>query len=207
MSRYDRSPSRRASRGGFALRSSDSTDVPTRSRSGIWILIGCSALVIGAFAVVFSAPTGQQGSRPAETPQPSEKALSQLAGEALPPNAEVDSPEPRRFEICVSVKQDCVVDGDTIYMSGTMIRVADIDAPEVNNPQCEFERQLADQATFRLMELLNEGEVSALPIGDRDEDQYGRKLRVLVRDGRSLGDILVSEGLARTWTGRREPWC
>jgi endonuclease YncB( thermonuclease family) len=30
---------------------------------------------------------------------------------------------------------------------------------------------------------------------------------VLVRDGRSLGDILVSEGLARTWSGRRQPWC
>jgi endonuclease YncB( thermonuclease family) len=28
-----------------------------------------------------------------------------------------------------------------------------------------------------------------------------------LRDGRSLGDQLVSEGLARTWSGRREPWC
>jgi endonuclease YncB( thermonuclease family) len=41
----------------------------------------------------------------------------------------------------------------------------------------------------------------------RDVDRYGRKLRVVVRDGRSLGDQLVAEGLARTWTGRREPWC
>lgn len=29
---------------------------------------------------------------------------------------------------------------------------------------------------------------------------------VFMRDGRSIGDILVSEGLARTWTGR-QPWC
>ena len=36
------------------------------------------------------------------------------------------------------------------------------------------------------------------PFG-RDEDRYGRKLRVVVRNGRSLGDQLVSEGLARTW--------
>lgn len=36
----------------------------------------------------------------------------------------------------------------------------------------------------------------------RDEDRYGRKLRVLVRNGRSLGDILVSEGLA--WRERGE---
>ena len=41
----------------------------------------------------------------------------------------------------------------------------------------------------------------------RDKDKYGRKQRVFMRDRRSLGDILVSEGLARTWTGRRLPWC
>jgi endonuclease YncB( thermonuclease family) len=45
------------------------------------------------------------------------------------------------------------------------------------------------------------------PIGGRDEDRYGRKLRIVTRGGRSLGDVLVAEGLARTWTGRREPWC
>lgn len=44
-------------------------------------------------------------------------------------------------------------------------------------------------------------------IGNRDADRYGRKLRVLVRNGRSLGDVLVNEGLARTWNGAREPWC
>ncbi|MBP2562403.1 endonuclease YncB(thermonuclease family) [Neorhizobium galegae] len=41
----------------------------------------------------------------------------------------------------------------------------------------------------------------------RDKDRYGRTLRSLTRHGHSLGDILVSEGLARTWAGRREPWC
>ena len=41
----------------------------------------------------------------------------------------------------------------------------------------------------------------------RDQDKYGRDLRVVVRSGRSLGDQLVAEGLARTWSGRREPWC
>ena len=42
---------------------------------------------------------------------------------------------------------------------------------------------------------------------EQDEDRYGRKLRVVVRDGWSLGETLVSEGLARRWTGRRLPWC
>src|SRR3546814_7595043 len=63
------------------------------------------------------------------------------------------------------------------------------------------------KATHRLRDLLNEGAFEVRPIGNRDEVRFGRKLRVVVRGGRSLGDQLVSEGLARTWTGRREPWC
>ena len=41
----------------------------------------------------------------------------------------------------------------------------------------------------------------------RDQDRYGRKLRIVTRGGESLGEMLVAEGLAREWTGRREPWC
>jgi endonuclease YncB( thermonuclease family) len=41
----------------------------------------------------------------------------------------------------------------------------------------------------------------------RDEDQYGRKLRIIKRDGRSVGDTLIAEGLARRWDGARRSWC
>ncbi len=101
----------------------------------------------------------------------------------------------------------CVVDGDTLWIDGTKVRVADIDAPEVSEPKCASELALGSRATERLIELVNQGpfELQAWP--GRDKDRYGRALRVLVRHGRSLGDVLVSEGLARTWTGRREPWC
>jgi hypothetical protein len=63
-----------------------------------------------------------------------------------------------------------------------------------------------DRATRRLAELLNAGRFEVVA-PERDEDRYGRKLRVLVRNGQSLGDQLVAEGLARTWEGRRRPWC
>jgi len=102
---------------------------------------------------------------------------------------------------------NCVVDGDTIWMDGVKIRVADIDAPETHSPRCSHEAELGDKATQRLLQLVNQGLFEARPIGSRDEDQYGRKLRVLVHGGRSLGDILVQEGLARTWDGARHPWC
>jgi micrococcal nuclease len=100
-----------------------------------------------------------------------------------------------------------VIDGDTFDYAGTRIRIADIDTPEVRG-RCPYETALAARATARTRELLAAGdfELHPLPSG-RDEDRYGRKLRIVTRNGRSLGDTLVAEGLARTWTGRRESWC
>ena len=101
---------------------------------------------------------------------------------------------------------DCVVDGDTFRLDGQRIRVADIDAPETHPPRCAAEARLGHRATQRLRQLLNGGAVSLQPI-DRDEDQYGRKLRVVLVDGRSVGETLVNEGLARSYEGGRRPWC
>lgn len=100
----------------------------------------------------------------------------------------------------------CVVDGDTFRLDGARIRIADIDAPETHPPRCARERRLGDAATRRLQQLLGEGPFD-LVAGRRDTDRYGRKLRIVERDGRSIGAMLVDEGLARPWEGRRRPWC
>lgn len=105
------------------------------------------------------------------------------------------------------IRINCIVDGDTFWYNGIKIRIADIDTPEISQPRCAAEKALGERATIRLMELVNAGPFQMQAWPGRDEDKYGRKLRVLVRDSRSLGDVLVSEGLARTWTGRRQPWC
>jgi endonuclease YncB( thermonuclease family) len=111
------------------------------------------------------------------------------------------------FTMCGSgSRHDCVVDGDTFWTGGIKIRIADIDAPETHPPRCASEAQLGEAATQRLLALLNEGPFTLATAG-RDEDRYGRKLRIVERNGRSLGAALVSEGLAREWTGHREPWC
>ncbi len=98
-----------------------------------------------------------------------------------------------------------MIDGDTFDLGGERIRIADIDTPEVD-ARCAEEARLAAAATRRLGVLLAQGPFELVPV-ERDEDRYGRKLRMVVRDGRSIGDVLVAEGLARTWSGRREPWC
>ena len=113
-----------------------------------------------------------------------------------------------RFAKCSSsIRRNCVVDGDTLWLNGQKVRVADIDAPEISTPRCSSELALGNRATDRLIELVNEGPFQLQAWPGRDTDRYGRKLRVLVRDGRSLGDRLVAEGLARTWSSQRQPWC
>lgn len=118
-----------------------------------------------------------------------------------------DTSQPSMALCSDSQRYSCVVDGDTIWLRGEKIRIADIDTPEVSEPRCDAEYRLGMRATHRLRDLLNAGPWSVEPIGNRDTDGYGRSLRVLTRNGRSIGDMLVAEGLARTWTGRREPWC
>lgn len=111
------------------------------------------------------------------------------------------------FSICgVARRTDCVVDGDTFWFRGDKIRVADIDTPELSLPRCQREAELGEAAKQRLRALLNAGPFT-LVAGVRDQDQYGRKLRIVSRGGRSIGEALVAEGLARRWNGPRRSWC
>lgn len=104
------------------------------------------------------------------------------------------------------IRINCVVDGDTFWLKGTKYRIADINAPEVSSPDCSAEAAIGERATSRLVDLLNEGGFSLETI-DRDEDAYGRKLRLVTRGGHSVGERLVAEGLAERWRGNRRNWC
>ena len=130
-----------------------------------------------------------------------------LASPAAVAPVETSDAATRTFGLChTGGGTNCVVDGDTFWMDGAKIRVADIDAPETHPSHCPEEARLGEAATLRLQALLNAGPVT-LETGDRATDRYGRALRIATRGGRSLGAQLVGEGLARRWTGRRQPWC
>jgi micrococcal nuclease len=105
-------------------------------------------------------------------------------------------------------RHTCVVDGDTVWISGEKIRLADIDTPEPSG-RCVTERVLAARAAGRLAELLSGPHeiVRGDPADGRLQDRYGRTLAVIRVGGVSVGTILVREGLARPWTGRRSNWC
>lgn len=115
--------------------------------------------------------------------------------------------ESARFARCNGpVRVTCVVDGDTIWYHGEKIRIADINTPEVSEPDCAAEAELGERATERLTWLLNAGPFTLQPI-DRASDAYGRSLYVITRGGESLGAALVAEGLAEEWRGHRRDWC
>lgn len=121
--------------------------------------------------------------------------------------ASASDTETAAFSICKSGGgTNCVVDGDTIWYRGSKIRIADIDTPETHQPQCAAEAARGAAATRRLHQLVNAGPFSLQSI-NRDEDRYGRKLRILTRGGQSLGGVLVEEGLARYYAGGRRSWC
>lgn len=111
------------------------------------------------------------------------------------------------FAPCTGRGGTCVVDGDTIRIEGQPVRIADIDTPEVRDYGCPAEKALGDRATLRMTELLNAGPFELERQDSRDTDVYGRQLRVVTRNGESLGMILVAEGLARPWDGARRSWC
>lgn len=139
-------------------------------------------------------------------------ALPLVLGEASVPRVErgAVAPEAVRadFALCHSGGgTNCVVDGDTFWIGGVKIRIADIDTPETHPARCPREAELGEAATRRLHALLNSGPVSLAPVG-RDADRYGRKLRRVAVDGRGVGDTLIAEGLARPYQGgRRAGWC
>jgi endonuclease YncB( thermonuclease family) len=147
--------------------------------------------------------------RPPATPTPKVDVPNAPKHAALPaaPDPKATRLSGLAFPICgEGPGGNCVIDGDTFVLNGKAIRIADIDTPESGDPKCRREAMLAARAKLRLQQLLNAGPLELRATG-RDQDIYGRKLRTVHRDGRSLGDTLIGEGLARRWTGAKKSWC
>jgi micrococcal nuclease len=117
-----------------------------------------------------------------------------------------------------------VIDGDTVRLQGGQtFRLVGFNTPETGrNAQCDYERKLGEAATARLQTLIRTADSAILqpvqcscPPGTHgtSECNYGRSCGILRVDGRDVGSILISEGLARrfvcgaTSCTRRRPWC
>lgn len=112
--------------------------------------------------------------------------------------------------ICASL---LAVDGDIIKCDGQNMRdmgdgapnVAGYDAPETRGAKCQEELELGHAATAAMSDMLRGAKVYS----SGEQDRYGRPL-VWVRaaDGRTIGRVLISKGLARPWApGYHADWC
>lgn len=102
-----------------------------------------------------------------------------------------------------------VIDGDTFEdrNTGDRYRLVNIDTPETGGrAACAAERQLGDRATRQARALITGAENLDVRRTGRI-DRYDRIIAFIEIDGRDLGELLIADGLARPWRGRREPWC
>jgi endonuclease YncB( thermonuclease family) len=116
-----------------------------------------------------------------------------------------------------------IIDGDTVVATGGQhYRLVGFDTPEKGDlARCDSERQLAARATARQNQLITGGDARLTRVacacrsgteGTR-RCNFGRLCGTITANGRDVGDILISEGLAHRYVcsvtrcPRRPGWC
>ena len=108
-----------------------------------------------------------------------------------------------------------IIDGDTLSIDGTRIRIVEIDTPETYKSRCENELVLGLKAKERLRALVDQGPVHYEATGI---DRFGRTLaRVYIDldDGAvNIGEALINDGFALPYKPggadklrRLQVWC
>ncbi|RYC17414.1 nuclease [Ciceribacter ferrooxidans] len=101
---------------------------------------------------------------------------------------------------------NCVASGDTFWHHKTKIVLADAVAPQTERAKCQAERDKGFAAKVRLKELLNAGAFDLVAPG-MPVAASGSEYKVVLRNGRSLGAVLLNDGLAQPRAGERKGWC
>lgn len=115
--------------------------------------------------------------------------------------------EARPMPICGSgPNENCVVDGEIFWLNGEQIRIANIDAPQLDG-RCLSETARAREARATLQQLLDN---QPIELHGKGRDPFGRVLAEVHAAGRDVGRNMVRFNVAATWKGREEPvstWC
>jgi micrococcal nuclease len=124
----------------------------------------------------------------------------------------------------VDGREFTVTDGDTIHISGEIsgLRLVGFNTPETRSPQCDRECELGNRATARLKELVATSRLQLTKVAcacrpgteGTETCNYRRSCGILMVDGRDVGQILISEGLAVSFVcsgsscpPTPRPWC
>ena len=99
-----------------------------------------------------------------------------------------------------------IIDGDTIRLGSEVIRLSNIDAPEMGwRAECDAERFLAEASKDRMEVIL--AAPGELQIDREGTDFYGRTLARIRVSGVDVGELLIEAHLAVPWAGQRHDWC
>lgn len=149
-------------------------------------------------------------------------AGGQMLAERLPDGGHIAF-QPAASSAGFQTQSFTVTDGDTVRMSdGTRVRLVGFNTPEKFEPKCSREAALGNRASDRLRELV----ASGTPVVTRvacsckpgtegtNRCNYGRRCGRLTVDGRDVGEMLISEGLAVSFVcsdtscpPTPRPWC
>src|SRR5690349_1303542 len=96
-----------------------------------------------------------------------------------------------------------ILSGDTFKLETTSWRIANIDAPRMNQT-CADEARLGAMAQAKLAELLNQGEMEIQATGG--SDRWESKLALVRMNGEDVGEKMIAAGLAQRH-GRARQLC
>lgn len=111
---------------------------------------------------------------------------------------------------------DYIIDGDTFAAKviledeikiSVRVRIINIDTPEIHGA-CENEIKMANLARDRLTELIPNG--TTIELSEIKDDKYLGRIdaRVKSRAGVDIGEVLITEKMARRYSGgKRAGWC
>ena len=155
-----------------------------RSRRGIWL---------PTIAVAIAALIGLWGSG--------------LMQHAVTPRTAVSTSRGLTFGLCEQGGlTNCVASGDSFYLGGKAIRIANIEAPQLYGAACPREAELGNVAAKRLQAMLNSGAIRLTRVGE-DMERYGLLLRKVAVNGSDAGQAMVEVGLAREIGDLTRSWC
>jgi len=108
------------------------------------------------------------------------------------------------FSLCDDVNgQACVLGPGAYAYQGRSYHLSDVSVPSLAGAQCPVEAERAQAGRLALLAMLNGGAFDAHP----DEADADPSARMLVRDGVSLGELMILKNYAQPWSGTPVDWC
>jgi endonuclease YncB( thermonuclease family) len=153
-----------------------------------------SGLVVPVAAVALAALTALWGS-------------GVLGGRQEPRPAQATTSRGLIFDLCsAGGVRNCVQSGDSFYLGGKTVRIADIEAPQLYGAACPKEANLGRASALKLQQILNSGELELTKVS-QNLDEYGLLLRSVSVNGKSVGQAMVGARLAREIGDTTRSWC